>query len=179
VADSARGGGDNRYKMPLSTYVLASRLEQVAEAATERLLAMTDGRFALVHSDALAGNKKAGLGLGVIDGWTGNRRDTSTLSGGESFMASLAMALGLADVVQQEAGGIDIETLFVDEGFGSLDDQALEQVMDALDGLRSGGRVVGLVSHVAELKLRIPAQLQVHKDREGSRLEFVDQLQVV
>ncbi|WP_159802921.1 AAA family ATPase [Arthrobacter zhaoguopingii] len=179
VADSARGGGDNRYKMPLSTYVLASRLEQVAEAATERLLAMTDGRFALVHSDALTGNKKAGLGLSVIDGWTGNRRDTSTLSGGESFMASLAMALGLADVVQQEAGGIDIETLFVDEGFGSLDDQALEQVMDALDGLRSGGRVVGLVSHVAELKLRIPAQLQVHKDREGSRLEFVDQLQMV
>jgi exonuclease SbcC len=179
VAEAARGGGDNRYKMSLSTYVLASRLEQVAEAATERLLAMSDGRFALVHSDALSGNKKAGLGLSVIDGWTGNRRDTSTLSGGESFMASLAMALGLADVVQQEAGGIDIETLFVDEGFGSLDEQALEQVMDALEGLRSGGRVVGLVSHVAELKQRIPAQLQVIKGREGSRLEFVEQLQGV
>ncbi|MBG6216732.1 exonuclease SbcC [Arthrobacter sp. CAN_A6] len=179
VADCARGGGENAYKMSLSTYVLASRLEQVAEAATERLLAMSDGRYALVHSDARAGNKRSGLGLNVIDGWTGNRRDTSTLSGGESFMASLAMALGLADVVQQEAGGLDIETLFVDEGFGSLDDQALEQVMDALEGLRSGGRVVGLVSHVAELKQRVPAQLQVVKGRQGSTLKYVEQHQGV
>ena len=111
----------------------------------------------------------------MIDGWTGNRRDTSTLSGGESFMASLALALGLADVVQQEAGGLDIETLFVDEGFGSLDDQALEQVMDTLEGLRSGGRVVGLVSHVPELKQRVAAQLQVLKGRQGSILRYVEQ----
>ncbi|OUM39708.1 AAA family ATPase [Arthrobacter sedimenti] len=175
VADTARGGGENLYKMSLATYVLASRLEQVAAAATERLLQMSDGRYALVHSDATAGNKRSGLGLNVIDGWTGNRRDTSTLSGGESFMASLALALGLADVVQQEAGGLDIETLFVDEGFGSLDDQALEQVMDALEGLRSGGRVVGLVSHVPELKQRVSAQLQVVKGRQGSSLRYVEQ----
>ncbi|AUZ87419.1 SMC family ATPase [Arthrobacter agilis] len=175
VADTARGGGENLYKMSLATYVLASRLEQVAAAATERLLQMSDGRYALVHSDATAGNKRSGLGLNVIDGWTGNRRDTSTLSGGESFMASLALALGLADVVQQEAGGLDIETLFVDEGFGSLDDQALEQVMDALEGLRSGGRVVGLVSHVPELKQRVSAQLQVVKGRQGSVLRYVEQ----
>ncbi|BBE23185.1 nuclease SbcCD subunit C [Arthrobacter sp. MN05-02] len=175
VADTARGGGENLYKMSLATYVLASRLEQVAAAATERLLQMSDGRYALVHSDATAGNKRSGLGLNVIDGWTGNRRDTSTLSGGESFMASLALALGLADVVQQEAGGLDIETLFVDEGFGSLDDQALEQVMDALEGLRSGGRVVGLVSHVPELKQRVSAQLQVVKGRQGSILRYVEQ----
>ncbi len=175
VAETARGGGENLYKMTLATYVLASRLEQVAEAATERLLQMSDGRYALVHSDATAGNKRSGLGLNVIDGWTGNRRDTSTLSGGESFMASLALALGLADVVQQESGGLDIETLFVDEGFGSLDDQALEQVMDALEGLRSGGRVVGLVSHVPELKQRVGAQLQVVKGRQGSSLHFVAQ----
>jgi exonuclease SbcC len=90
-------------------------------------------------------------------------------------MASLALALGLADVVQQEAGGLDIETLFVDEGFGSLDDQALEQVMDALEGLRSGGRVVGLVSHVPELKQRVGAQLQVVKGRQGSILRLVEQ----
>lgn len=170
VAETARGGGENLYKMSLATYVLASRLEQVAAAATERLLQMSDGRYQLVHSDATAGNRRSGLGLNVVDGWTGNRRDTSTLSGGESFMASLALALGLADVVQQEAGGLDIETLFVDEGFGSLDEQALEQVMDALEGLRSGGRVVGLVSHVPELKQRISAQLQVVKGRQGSRL---------
>ncbi|PPB50652.1 SMC family ATPase [Arthrobacter pityocampae] len=175
VAETARGGGENLYKMSLATYVLASRLEQVADAATERLLQMSDGRYQLVHSDATAGNRRSGLGLNVIDGWTGNRRDTSTLSGGESFMASLALALGLADVVQQEAGGLDIETLFVDEGFGSLDDQALEQVMDALEGLRSGGRVVGLVSHVPELKQRVSAQLQVVKGRQGSVLRYVEQ----
>lgn len=175
VAETARGGGENLYKMSLATYVLASRLEQVAAAATERLLQMSDGRYALVHSDATAGNKRSGLGLNVIDGWTGLRRDTSTLSGGECFMASLALALGLADVVQQETGGLDIETLFVDEGFGSLDDQALEQVMDALEGLRSGGRVIGLVSHVAELKQRVSAQLQVVKGRQGSSLRYVEQ----
>ncbi|WP_434993888.1 AAA family ATPase [Arthrobacter sp. Ld5] len=175
VAETVRGGGENLYKMPLATYVLASRLEQVAAAATERLLQMSDGRYQLVHSDATAGNRRSGLGLNVIDGWTGNRRDTSTLSGGESFMASLALALGLADVVQQESGGLDIETLFVDEGFGSLDDQALEQVMDALEGLRSGGRVVGLVSHVPELKQRVSAQLQVVKGRQGSTLRYVEQ----
>ena len=176
LADTAAGGGDNSYKMSLGTYVLAARLEQVADAATERLLAMSDGRYALVHSDALSGNKKSGLGLNVIDGWTGNTRDTATLSGGESFMAALALALGLADVVQAESGGIEIETLFVDEGFGSLDDQSLEQVMDALEGLRDGGRMVGLVSHVAELKQRITAQLQVVKGRNGSTLRIVDQL---
>ena len=156
--------------MTLSTYVLAARLEAVAAAATERLLVMTSDRYTLVHDDSKKGNNKAGLGLHVVDAWTGQRRDTSTLSGGESFMASLALALGLADVVQQESGGIDMETLFVDEGFGSLDERTLEQVMDALDGLRRGGRVVGLVSHVADMKQRIPAQLHVSKGREGSRL---------
>ena len=172
VADTARGGGENEYKMTLSTYVLAARLEQVAAAATERLAAMTGGRYALVHSDSKSGNRKAGLGLHVTDEWTGQHRDTSTLSGGESFMASLSLALGLADVVQQEAGGVNIETLFVDEGFGSLDEQSLEQVMDALEGLRDGGRVVGLVSHVAEMKQRIPAQLQILKGRNGSTVRY-------
>lgn len=171
LAETARGLGHNDYKMPLSAYVLAARLEQVAAAATERLLTMSDGRYSLEYSDALAGRaRKSGLGLEVIDGWTDQRRDTATLSGGESFMASLALALGLADVVQQESGGLQIETLFVDEGFGSLDEQALDQVMTSLENLRDGGRVVGLVSHVAELKLRIPSQLQVTKGRTGSTL---------
>lgn len=172
LAETVRGGGDNDYRMTLSTYVLAARLEQVALAATERLAAMTDGRYALVHSDARSGNKKSGLGLHVTDEWTGQSRDTATLSGGESFMASLALALGLADVVQQESGGLHIETLFVDEGFGSLDEQSLEQVMDALEGLRDSGRVVGLVSHVAEMKQRIPAQLEVVKERNGSTIRY-------
>ncbi|WP_026545850.1 SMC family ATPase [Arthrobacter sp. 35/47] len=179
VADTVRGNGENLYRMSLATYVLAARLEQVAEAATERLQHMSDGRYSLVHSDSRSGNRKSGLGLNVIDSWTGRRRDTATLSGGESFMASLALALGLADVVQQESGGLDIETLFVDEGFGSLDEQSLEQVMDALENLRDGGRVVGLVSHVAELKQRIPAQLHVSKGRTGSSVRFVNQLERV
>lgn len=169
LADTVRGAGENGYRMSLNTYVLAARLEQVAVAASERLVAMSDGRYTLQHTDARAArNQKSGLGLEVVDQWTGQRRDTSTLSGGESFMASLSLALGLADVVQQEAGGVDIETLFVDEGFGSLDEQALEQVMDALEGLRDGGRVVGLVSHVAEMKQRISSQLHVIKGRHGS-----------
>ncbi|WP_369044781.1 AAA family ATPase [Sinomonas sp. P10A9] len=174
LARTARGQGDNERRMSLHSYVLAARLEQVATAATERLLAMSDGRFSLEHSDALAARGAAsGLGLEVVDGWTGQKRDPSTLSGGESFMASLALALALADVVQHESGGIDIETLFVDEGFGSLDEQALEQVMDAIEGLRAGGRVVGLVSHVPELKQRIPAQIRVSKGRDGSHVESV------
>lgn len=172
LADAVRGGGDNRYKMTLSSYVLAARLEQVALAASLRLATMSDARYTLRHSDAKKGNQKAGLGLEVVDEWTGISRDTATLSGGESFMASLSLALGLSDVVQHESGGLNIETLFVDEGFGSLDEQSLEQVMDALEGLRDGGRMVGLVSHVAEMKQRIPLHLHVHKGRNGSTVEL-------
>ena len=179
VADAAKGGGDNTYRMSLNSYVLAARLEQVAVAASERLIGMSDGRYTLQHTDAKAARgAKSGLGLEVVDEWTGQRRDTATLSGGESFMASLSLALGLADVVQHESGGVDIETLFVDEGFGSLDEQALEQVMDALEGLRDGGRVVGLVSHVAEMKQRIGTQLQVVKGRNGSTLHISDDTRV-
>ena len=175
VADAARGAGENTYRMSLNSYVLAARLEQVAAAASDRLVGMSDGRYTLQHTDAKAARgAKSGLGLEVVDQWTGQRRDTATLSGGESFMASLALALGLGDVVQQESGGVDIETLFVDEGFGSLDEQSLEQVMDALEGLRDGGRVVGLVSHVGEMKQRIGTQLQVVKGRNGSTLHISD-----
>jgi exonuclease SbcC len=148
--------------------VLAARLEEVAAAASQRLLRMTAGRYSLVHSDARRGGGRAGLGLLACDAWTGADRDTSTLSGGETFMASLALALGLADVVTEEAGGTRIEALFVDEGFGSLDEETLEEVMNVLDGLREGGRCVGIVSHVAELRQRIPAQLRVHKSQSGS-----------
>jgi DNA repair protein SbcC/Rad50 len=177
LADAAAGRGENTYRMSLNSYVLAARLEQVALAASERLVAMSDGRYLLQHTDAKAARgAKSGLGLEVVDQWTGFRRDTSTLSGGESFMASLSLALGLADVVQQEAGGVEIETLFVDEGFGSLDEQSLEQVMDAIEGLRDGGRVVGLVSHVAEMKQRIGTQLQVLKNRNGSTLRISESL---
>ncbi len=162
-------GGDNALRMSLSSYVLAARLEQVAAAASERLLAMSGGRYSLEHCDeAERGRGRSGLSLRVVDGWTGRRRDTASLSGGESFYTSLALALGLADVVTAEAGGATIETLFVDEGFGSLDEETLHEVMDTLDGLRSGGRVVGLVSHVPDLRERIPTRLEVVKTRSGS-----------
>ena len=162
---------DNRLRMSLSGYVLAARLEQVAAAASERLERMSSGRYRLVHTADVAGGRgRGGLGLRVLDAWTGADRDPATLSGGESFSASLALALGLADVVSQEAGGSLLETLFVDEGFGTLDDDTLDEVMGVLDDLREGGRVVGLVSHVADLRQRIPVQLQVHKGRGGSTI---------
>ena len=168
-------GGDNVLRMRLSSYVLAARLEEVAAAATERLLVMSDGRYSLVHSDALAkGGVRSGLGLRVVDGWTGVERDTGTLSGGESFLASLALALGLADAVQAEAGGAVMQTLFIDEGFGMLDEETLDEVMTVLDGLREGGRSVGLVSHVADLRTRIATQLEVRKSRSGSRIVVPD-----
>ncbi|SHN23806.1 AAA family ATPase [Actinacidiphila paucisporea] len=160
---------ENQYRMELETYVLAARLEQVAAAAGLRLERMSGGRYTLVHSDARGGGRtKSGLGLMVVDAWTGTERDTSTLSGGETFFASLALALGLADVVTDEAGGMRLDTLFIDEGFGSLDEQTLDEVLDVLDGLRERDRAVGIVSHVADLRDRVPAQLQVVKGRDGS-----------
>jgi exonuclease SbcC len=162
-------GGDNALRMSLSSYVLAARLEQVAAAASERLQVMSGGRYSLEHCDeAERGRGRSGLSLRIVDGWTGRRRDTASLSGGESFYTSLALALGLADVVTAEAGGARVETLFVDEGFGSLDEETLQEVLDTLDGLRSGGRVVGLVSHVPDMRDRIPARLEVVKTRWGS-----------
>jgi exonuclease SbcC len=173
LADLAEGRGANQYKMTLSSFVLAARLEEVAAAASERLLSMTAGRYCLVHSDARKGNAKAGLSLLACDAWTGIDRDTATLSGGETFLASLALALGLADVVTAESAGTPMEALFIDEGFGTLDEETLDEVMNVLDGLRAGGRIVGIVSHVTELRQRVPAQVHVRKSRSGSHVETI------
>lgn len=162
---------DNALKMRLSAYVLSERLRQVVAAANTRLARMTDSRYSLEHTDErTVGAKRGGLGLWVRDDWTGARRDPATLSGGETFVVSLALALGLADTVTHEAGGTEIDTLFIDEGFGSLDSDTLDDVMDTLDSLREGGRVVGVVSHVPEMRERIPAGIDVVKARTGSRL---------
>jgi exonuclease SbcC len=162
---------DNRLQMRLSAYVLGYRLGQVVAAANVRLAGMSDQRYSLEHTGRRgAGETRGGLSLLVRDDWSGEARDPATLSGGETFVVSLALALGLADVVTQEAGGADLDTLFVDEGFGSLDADTLDDVMDTLDSLRDGGRVVGVVSHVAEMRDRIPTQLVVRKDRRGSTL---------
>ncbi len=169
LAELAAGRQGNRLQMPLATFVLAARLEEVAAAASARLGRMSGGRYALVHTDEGRDRRsRSGLALAVEDAWTGRRRDTATLSGGETFMTALALALGLADVVTAEARGSSIEVLFIDEGFGSLDPDSLDQVMTVLDDLRSGGRLVGLVSHVADLRQRVPAQVQVRKGRSGS-----------
>lgn len=162
---------DNRLQMRLSAYVLAYRLSQVVAAANSRLSGMSDQRYSLEHTGQRgAGETRGGLSLLVRDDWSGEARDPATLSGGETFVVSLALALGLADVVTQEAGGADLDTLFVDEGFGTLDADTLDDVMDTLDSLRDGGRVVGVVSHVAEMRDRIPTQLAVRKSRHGSTL---------
>lgn len=162
---------DNHLQMRLSAYVLAYRLSQVVAAANERLARMSEHRYSLEHTAQRgAGETRGGLSLRVRDDWSGEARDPATLSGGETFVVSLALALGLADVITAEAGGAELDTLFVDEGFGSLDAETLEDVMDVLDSLREGGRVVGVVSHVAEMRDRIPTQLRVHKSRSGSSL---------
>jgi exonuclease SbcC len=171
LADLVNGRGANTLRMRLQSFVLAARLEQVAEVASRRLHEMSGGRYTFLHSDAQGRHgARGGLGLDVLDEYTGVRRATKTLSGGESFMASLALALGLADVVSAESGGVQIDTLFVDEGFGTLDAESLDAVMTVLDELRRGGRTVGVISHVEELRTRIPTRLEVIAGRGGSRL---------
>lgn len=171
LADTANGTDpDNTLKMTLTTFVLAAQLAEVARAASLHLERMTHGRYQLKHSDARKGGGKSGLDIVVHDAWHSTNRAAATLSGGETFMASLSLALGLADVVQQRNGGVDIATLFVDEGFGTLDDSTLEEVMSTLDGLRERGRVIGLISHVTEMKNRIPQQILLTTSPEGSHL---------
>ena len=171
LADVLQGRGQNSLGISLRTYVLAARLKEVATAAGQRLDRMSAGRYTFVHStDREARGKAGGLGLDILDGWSGLVRPAKTLSGGESFLASLALALGLADVVAAEAGGRVLDTLFVDEGFGSLDPDTLDLVMGTLDELRAGGRVVGVVSHVDELRQRIPSQVRVSRHQQGSTL---------
>ncbi|MEP6851264.1 MAG: SMC family ATPase [bacterium] len=168
LADLARGM-DGHLRMTLTTYVLRRWFGQVVAAANLRLAAMSSGRYALRRVDQGArARDRGGLTLSVIDEHTGEARDPRSLSGGETFYTSLALALGLADVVTAEAGGVDLDTLFIDEGFGSLDADTLDDVMAVVDDLRDRGRVVGIVSHVTELKDRIPERLEIRRRSDGS-----------
>ncbi len=162
------GLGDNQLKMELTTYVLVRRFAEIVSAANSQLRRISGGRYELRHTDARSGNSRSGLGLLVLDLHTGRPRDPGTLSGGETFYVSLSLALGLADIVRAESGGVDLGTLFIDEGFGSLDPEVLDQVLAVLDTLREGGRSVGVVSHVAELKSRIGDRIQVLRNPNGS-----------
>ena len=162
LAETLRGQGQNERRMTLESFALAAELEEIVAAANGRLAGMTDGRYQFRHSDAVASHgARSGLALDVLDAHTGECRSPRSLSGGEKFQASLALALGLAEVVTARAGGLRLDTLFVDEGFGSLDPETLESTMATLDSLREGGRTVGLISHVATLKETVPAQLHV------------------
>ncbi len=168
LANAVEGKEPNDKRMRLETYVLAARLEEIVAAANARLRTMTSGRYALEHDDAVAyRNVQSGLGLAIRDEHSGRARATHSLSGGETFLASLALALGLAEVVQNQAGGIRLDTLFIDEGFGSLDGDTLEIAMSTLDSLRAGGRTIGLISHVEAMKEQITAHLEITVSANG------------
>ncbi|HEX5295269.1 MAG TPA: SMC family ATPase [Streptosporangiaceae bacterium] len=168
LAGLARGTEGQR-KIALTTYVLRLWFEQVVQAANARLAAMSSGRYELRRTDeGETRRQRTGLTLAVIDRHTGAERSPKSLSGGETFYTSLALALGLADVVKAEAGGVELDTLFIDEGFGSLDPQTLDQVMAVIDDLRDRGRAVGIVSHVTDLKDRVYERLEVRRLRDGS-----------
>ncbi|MET1052225.1 MAG: SMC family ATPase [Mycetocola sp.] len=169
LSSAVQGNEPNTKRMRLETYVLAAQLEEIVAAANTRLRTMTGGRYTLQHDDSVQyRNTRSGLGLAILDEHTGRARATHSLSGGETFLASLALALGLAEVVTNQAGGITLDTLFIDEGFGSLDGETLEIAMSTLDSLRSGGRTIGLISHVDAMKEQIPAKLRVTVTASGS-----------
>jgi exonuclease SbcC len=164
------GNGDNQLNLDLAKYVLIRRFAEVLAAANTELARFSGGRYSLEHTDAKKGNAKSGLGVRVHDMHTNQVRDVGTLSGGETFYVSLSLALALAEVVRAESGGVDLGTLFVDEGFGTLDPDVLDDVMHTLEGLRAGGRTVGIVSHVTELKSRVADRIEilVNEDRTST-----------
>ncbi|WP_209123780.1 AAA family ATPase [Alkalihalobacillus sp. BA299] len=167
--------GDNAKKISFERYLLIEFLEQIVQVANQRLNRLSNGQFYLVRSDRLEKRgKQSGLSLDVYDNYTGQKRDVKTLSGGEKFNASLSLALGMADIIQSHQGGISIETMFIDEGFGSLDEESLSKAIDTLIELQQSGRLIGVISHVQELKQSIPAILDVRKTKEGhSQTSFV------
>ncbi|MEI4828120.1 SMC family ATPase [Bacillus sp. FJAT-53711] len=167
--------GDNESRISFERYILIEYLEQIVQVANERLRKLSNGQFYLKRSERVEKrNRQSGLGLDVYDAYTGQTRDVKTLSGGEKFNASLCLALGMADIIQSYEGGISIETMFIDEGFGSLDEESLTKAVDALIDLQKSGRFIGVISHVQELKNAMPAVLEVMKQKDGcSKTRFV------
>lgn len=152
----------------LETYIQMTYFDRIIVRANTRFMVMSGGQYELKRRTEADNNRRqSGLELDVIDHYNGTRRSVKTLSGGESFLASLSLALGLSDEIQSSAGGIRLDTMFVDEGFGSLDEESLRQALRALSALSEGNRLVGIISHVAELKERIDRQIVVTKDRDG------------
>lgn len=168
LADTAGGSLNGKEKVMLETYVQTAYFDRIVARANTRFMVMSAGQYELQRCRTADNNRsQSGLELEVVDHYNGTVRSVRTLSGGESFLASLALALGLSDEVQSSAGGIRLDTMFVDEGFGSLDEQALQQALQALASLTGGNRLIGLISHVAELKDRIDRQIVITKQRAG------------
>lgn len=170
LLSTVRGNSPNNLNMPLETFVLAAELEAILEAANYHLGKLSKGQYSFQHTEKSIQrtNAKAGLGIEVMDAHTSIARDAHSLSGGETFLASISLALGLAEVVTARAGGISIDTLFIDEGFGSLSSEFLDLVIETLDSLRVGGRTIGVISHGETMKERIASQLQVFKEPGGT-----------
>lgn len=174
LSDTANGSLKGKEKIKLETYVQMYYFDSIIKRANTRLVIMTDGQYELVRSGSESKKGQTGLDLDVIDHYNGSERSVKSLSGGESFMASLALALGLSDEVQSSAGGIKLDTMFIDEGFGSLDEDSLEQAIKALNGLADSDHLVGIISHVGELKQKIEKQIVVTKTKtDGSSIEIV------
>ena len=166
--------GNNAERISFERYVLAAYFDDIIRAANFRLSKMTNSRYSLKRKESREkGSKQSGLELEVLDAYTGKERHVKTLSGGEGFKASLSLALGLADVIQSYAGGVQIDTMFVDEGFGTLDPESLDNAINALMDLQDLGRLVGIISHVPELKERVDVRLEVTPGKNGSHVEFL------
>lgn len=161
------GDINGKEKISLETYVLTAYFDRIIVKANTRLMNMSDGQYELKRREEGGKKSKSGLELDIIDHYNGTERDVRTLSGGESFKASLSLALGLSDEIQSSAGGVKLDTMFVDEGFGSLDEESLRKAIDTLMSLADGNRLIGIISHVAELKERIDKQIVIRKQAIG------------
>lgn len=171
LADTAGGTLNGKSKVELETYVQMAYFDRILRRANLRLMTMSSGQYEMKRRESADNKKdKSGLELNVIDHYNGSERSVKTLSGGETFQASLSLALGLSDEIQSMAGGIQMDAMFVDEGFGSLDEDALNQAVKALGNLAEGKKLVGIISHVSELKDRIDKKIVITKNRSGERV---------
>ena len=175
LSDTANGTIAGKEKVMLETYIQMTYFDRIIARANTRFMIMSGGQYELKRREEAENNRsQSGLDLDVIDHYNGQSRSVKTLSGGESFKASLSLALGLSDEIQASAGGVRLDTMFVDEGFGSLDEESLEQAIHALQSLADGDRLVGIISHVADLKNRIDRQIVVTKDKTaGSKAKIL------